>query len=91
MVNKQDMDRFYDATKKIMDACNKITAMCRDENGNRRKQIIYSPDVLNFMEEGLVPVGIVYNDSGRQGFEFYEDDIRCYFIITSHHYFENNL
>lgn len=92
MLDKKLIDNCVESAQKVMDACDKITELCREINGSRRTVVIYDPhDILGYIENGIMPVGTIRDaQTGRQGHIFNEDDIRCYHLITNI-YSENNL
>lgn len=92
MLETKLIDNCFESTSKIMDACDEITKLCREINGDRRTVAIYNPyDILDYIENGIMPVGTIRDAvTGRQGHVFNEDDIRCYHIITNINS-ENNL
>lgn len=92
MLDKKLIDNCVESTRKVMDACEKITELCREIDGSKRTVAIYNPyDILDYIENGIMPVGTIQDaETGRQGRIFNEDDIRCYHIITNLNT-ENNL
>ena len=85
MLDKKLIDNCVESTRKVMDACNEITELCREINGDRRTVAIYNPyDILTYIENGIMPITTITDtETGRQGYAFYEDAIRCYYIITN--------